>query len=84
MKTLLDDGVHVLIGDYLAELTMLILRKTELRGGTGYAHTFVSQLKDNLQQIKDQASRSWPTPAVSRPKSAPPPYARCAAMPALI
>ncbi len=54
MKTLLDDGVHVLIGDYLAELTMLILRKTELRGGTGYAHTFVSQLKDNLQQIKDQ------------------------------
>jgi hypothetical protein len=54
MKTLLDDGVDVLMGDYLAELTMLILRKTELRGGPGFARTFVAQLKDNLQQIKEQ------------------------------
>ncbi|MFD4351150.1 acyclic terpene utilization AtuA family protein [Nocardia sp. NPDC058518] len=54
MKTLLDNGVDVLMGDYLAELTMLILRKAELRGGPGYARTFVAQLEGNLQQIKDQ------------------------------
>lgn len=54
MKALLDNGVDVLMGDYLAELTMLILRKTELRGGAGYARTFVTQLTANLQQIKVQ------------------------------
>jgi hypothetical protein len=54
MKILLNNGVDVLMGDYLAELTMLILRKTELRGGVGYARTFVSQLKSNLEQIKAQ------------------------------
>ncbi|WP_406723989.1 acyclic terpene utilization AtuA family protein [Streptomyces sp. GD-15H] len=54
MKTLLDNGVDVLMGDYLAELTMLILRKTQLRGGPGYARSFVSQLQDNLAQIKAQ------------------------------
>jgi hypothetical protein len=57
MKTLLDNGVRVLMGDYLAELTMLILRKTQLRGGPGYAQTFVAQLKDNLHQIKEQGAK---------------------------
>lgn len=51
MAVLLHDGVDVLIGDYLAELTMLILRKNEMRGAPGYARTFVTQLRDNLGRI---------------------------------
>ncbi|MFE7423812.1 acyclic terpene utilization AtuA family protein [Rhodococcus sp. NPDC057529] len=51
MSILLQDGVDVLIGDYLAELTMLILRKNEMRGAPGYARTFVTQLRDNLPRI---------------------------------
>ena len=54
MKTLLDNGVDVLMGDYLAELTMLILRKAQLRGRPGYARTFVTQL------AAQPASRSRP------------------------
>jgi len=54
MEVLLDDGVDVLIGDYLAELTMLILRKNQLRGGPGYARTFVTQLGANLERIATQ------------------------------
>jgi hypothetical protein len=50
---LLDAGVDVLMGDYLAELTMLILRKNELRGGPGYARTFVTQLGANLRRIAE-------------------------------
>ena len=49
----LDNGVDVLVGDYLAELTMLILRKNQLRGGPGYARTFVSELRANLSRIHD-------------------------------
>lgn len=54
MAILLENGVDVLMGDYLAELTMLILRKNESRGGVGYARTFVAQVKDNLAQIKER------------------------------
>lgn len=49
---LLQNDVDVLIGDYLAELTMLILRKAQLKGAPGYASTFVSQLQANLEEIK--------------------------------
>lgn len=51
MGQLLKDGANVLIGDYLAELTMLILRKNQMRGGPGFARTFVEQLELNAADI---------------------------------
>ncbi|GAA2901169.1 DUF1446 domain-containing protein [Pseudonocardia halophobica] len=51
MVELLDHGVDVLTGDYLAELTMLVLRKNQFRGGLGYAAAFVEQLEPNLPRI---------------------------------
>ena len=36
MTELLASDVHVLTGDYLAELTMLVLAKNQQRGGHGY------------------------------------------------
>lgn len=51
MRELLDAGVDILTGDYLAELTMLVLRKNQLRGGPGYAAAFVEQLEQFLPQI---------------------------------
>jgi len=53
----LDDGCDVLVGDYLAELTMLILRKNELRGRPGYAPSFVSQLAANLDRVAETGVR---------------------------
>ena len=50
---LLDTGVDVLTGDYLAELTMLVLRKNQLRGGAGYAAAFVDQLEPHLPRIAE-------------------------------
>lgn len=47
-EVLAGDPVDVLTGDWLAELTMSILAKTRSRGGRGYAHTFVGQLRDVL------------------------------------
>ena len=42
-------GLDVLTGDYLAELTMLILGRDQLKDPSlGYARTFVSQLEDCL------------------------------------
>ncbi|WP_246142744.1 acyclic terpene utilization AtuA family protein [Nocardioides rubriscoriae] len=42
-------GLDVLTGDYLAELTMLILGKDTMKdAGLGYARTFVRQLEDCL------------------------------------
>ena len=50
MREQLDGGeIHVLTGDYLAELTMLILGKDQLKdAGLGYARTFVRQVEDCL------------------------------------
>lgn len=48
---LLDAGVDYLTGDYLAELTMLILRKNQLAGRQGYATGFVEQLRPVLRRI---------------------------------
>ena len=36
--------IDVLTGDWLAELTMLLLAKSRDRGGPGYARTFLAQL----------------------------------------
>lgn len=54
---LLASGVQVLTGDYLAELTMLILKKNELRGGDGYATGFVRQMETALPQIAAHGAR---------------------------
>lgn len=56
MREMLDGGpIDVLTGDYLAELTMLILGKDQLRDvSLGYARTFVSQLADCLVDALDR------------------------------
>ena len=50
MREMLTGGdLDVLTGDYLAELTMLILGRDRLKDpGAGYARTFVRQLEDSL------------------------------------
>ena len=50
MREMLDGGpLDVLTGDYLAELTMLILGRDQLKDPSlGYARTFVKQLEDCL------------------------------------
>ena len=50
MRELLEGGdVDVVTGDYLAELTMLILGKDQLKDASlGYARTFVTQVADCL------------------------------------
>ena len=55
----LDGGeIDVLTGDYLAELTMLILWRTRAKDPTrGYATTFLHQLDDTLAMILDRGVR---------------------------
>ena len=50
MRELLEGGdVDVVTGDYLAELTMLILGKDQLKDASlGYARTFATQVADCL------------------------------------
>jgi len=50
MREMLEGGeLDVLTGDYLAELTMLILGRDRLRDSSlGYARTFLRQLEDCL------------------------------------
>jgi hypothetical protein len=50
MREMLEEGeLDVLTGDYLAELTMLILGRDQLKDPSlGYARTFVRQLEDCL------------------------------------
>jgi hypothetical protein len=50
MREMLDGGpLDVLTGDYLAELTMLILGRDQLKDASlGYARTFVRQVEDCL------------------------------------
>ena len=51
-------GVDVITGDYLAELTMLILGKDRLKDPSlGYARTFVSQVRDCLGLALEQGVR---------------------------
>jgi Acyclic terpene utilisation family protein AtuA len=55
MREMLEGGdLDVLTGDYLAELTMLILGRDRLRDpGLGYARTFLRQLEDCLRLALD-------------------------------
>ncbi|GAA0965663.1 DUF1446 domain-containing protein [Acrocarpospora macrocephala] len=52
VQELIASDCEVLTGDYLAELTMLVLRKNQMRGGVGYAEGFLHQVRDNLADIK--------------------------------
>jgi len=56
MREMLEDGpVDVLTGDYLAELTMLILGRDKLKNPAGgYAKTFLRQLEENLGTALDK------------------------------
>jgi len=56
MREMLDGGeLDVLTGDYLAELTMLILGRDRLRDPSlGYARTFLRQLEDCLGLALDR------------------------------
>jgi hypothetical protein len=46
--------IDVLTGDWLAELTMLLLAKSRTRGGPGYARTFLAQLEQVLGTCLDR------------------------------
>src|SRR5882757_9399897 len=52
---MLDGPIDVLTGDYLAELTMLILRKARRKDpSAGYATTFLRQMEDVLGTCLDR------------------------------
>lgn len=56
VREMLTGGeLDVLTGDYLAELTMLILARDRLKDpGAGYARTFLRQLEDGLGLARDR------------------------------
>ncbi|MCP3801316.1 DUF1446 domain-containing protein [Allokutzneria sp. A3M-2-11 16] len=59
VREMLDGGpLHVLTGDYLAELTMLILGRDLVKDPKlGYAKTFLRQMEANLGLAKDKGVR---------------------------
>ena len=59
MREMLDGGeLDVLTGDYLAELTMLILGRDRAKDpALGYARTFLAQLRDCLRLALDRRVR---------------------------
>ncbi|WP_067702390.1 acyclic terpene utilization AtuA family protein [Nocardia jejuensis] len=59
MREMLEGGqLDVLTGDYLAELTMLILGRDRMKDANlGYAKTFVRQLENNLGLALEQGVR---------------------------
>jgi hypothetical protein len=58
-KEMVEGGpIDVLTGDWLAELTMLILARTRMkRPGAGYARTFVSQMEQVMGSCLDKGIR---------------------------
>ncbi|MCW2840207.1 MAG: exopolyphosphatase [Aeromicrobium sp.] len=59
MREMLDGGeLDYLTGDYLAELTMLILGRDRMKDESlGYAKTFVRQMTDSMALAKDRGVR---------------------------
>jgi hypothetical protein len=59
MREVLGGGpVDVITGDYLAELTMLILGRDQLRDSSlGYARTFVTQMEQCLGEVLERGVR---------------------------
>ncbi len=57
-REMVEDGpIDVLTGDWLAELTMLILVRQKLKRGNGYAGTFLTQLEEILGTCVDRGIR---------------------------
>ncbi len=57
-EEMVDAGVDVITGDYLAELTMLILARQKQQDPTqGYAKTFVAQLGKSLEAVAAAGTR---------------------------
>lgn len=57
-QMLTGGALDVLTGDYLAELTMLILGRDRLKDpNRGYARTFLRQLAENLELAKEKGVR---------------------------
>ena len=58
-REMLEDGpVDVVTGDYLAELTMLILWRSRSKDGSqGYARTFLSQFRENARLVADRGAK---------------------------
>ncbi len=57
-KEMVEGGpIDVLTGDWLAELTMLILAKTQAKGGPGYARTFVTQMEQVMMTCLQKGIR---------------------------
>lgn len=55
---LVDGGpIDVLTGDWLAELTMLILARQRMKHGSGYARTFLTQMEQVLASCLDRGIR---------------------------
>jgi hypothetical protein len=50
-EVLTEGPVDVITGDYLAELTMLLLWRSQQRDGSGYAKTFLHQLRADLAEV---------------------------------
>ena len=59
MREMLEGGeLDYLTGDYLAELTMLILGRDRMKDpATGYAKTFIRQMQDCMALAKDKGVR---------------------------
>ncbi|MRJ75770.1 acyclic terpene utilization AtuA family protein [Aeromicrobium sp. SMF47] len=59
MREMLEGGdLDYLTGDYLAELTMLILGRDRMKDASlGYARTFVRQMTDSMALAKDRGVR---------------------------
>lgn len=54
-REMVEDGpIDVLTGDWLAELTMLILFRQKMKHGNGYARTFMTQMEQVLGTCKDR------------------------------
>ncbi len=53
-KEMVEGGpIDVLTGDWLAELTMLILARTQAKRGIGYARTFIAQMEEVMGTCLD-------------------------------
>lgn len=78
MREMLTGGpLDVLTGDYLAELTMLILGRDRLKNPSGgYARTFLGQLEECLGLAHERGVRIVANAGASTPPDSPMPYGR--------
>lgn len=53
-REMVEADIEVLTGDYLAELTMMILWKLKQANRGGYARSFVAQIKEILKILKEK------------------------------